>query len=89
MREKEEMVTKKIAHIEKQIEECEQTIKENINKNKRKALESLKSKKRYEEQLKQNQGMLSYKSQSSHLKVQSLNQTILSKPFSYFFIQVS
>ncbi|TNM89219.1 charged multivesicular body protein 4b [Takifugu rubripes] len=59
LRETEEMLTKKQDHLEKKIEEELLTAKRNGTKNKRVALQALKRKKRYEEQLSRIDGTLS------------------------------
>lgn len=59
LRETEEMLTKKQAYLEQRIEQELATAKKHGTKNKRAALQALKRKKRYEEQLKQIDGTLS------------------------------
>lgn len=51
-----DMLQKKIAHLESQVEEQEKIIKANVNTNKKKAMDALKRKKRYEEQIKGAEG---------------------------------
>ncbi|KAM9828375.1 charged multivesicular body protein 4b-like [Syngnathus typhle] len=59
LRETEDMLTKKQDYLEKKIEQELQTAKKNGTKNKRAALQALKRKKRYENQLGQIDGTLS------------------------------
>lgn len=59
LRETEDMLTKKQAYLEQKIDQEVATAKKHGTKNKRVALQALKRKKRYEEQLKQIDGTLS------------------------------